>query len=354
LTADKGVWACGPNGGYAFWEYYYGVLGTGSEYWNLTQKTLVRVEEGDMNTPSDYLENIDAIAAGWMHSLALDVNGSIWSWGWNSEGQLGIGLSGPEAYSTTPVQVLRGDQPDDPCEPSGYLKHITAISAGRSGRHSLAIDANGYAYGWGYNKYGQCGNAESGDGARELTPVYVHQGAQADDPNDANNPLEYIVDICAGSDQSIAVEKDDAGDPNFNGCVYTWGTNWWGDEAYEWWWITEGYGLLGTGSNVDLKDTPVKVLCGEQHPDDPNQPYLNHIVAVTAGWDHCLALEKDDPYDPNIYNPTYTGRVYAWGNNGPGWGGGTAVGWERSVGGKKIFKILKFRLDMEVILCFSA
>jgi hypothetical protein len=110
-------------------------------------------------------------------------------------------------------------------------------------------------------------------------------------------------------------------DPNFSGCVYTWGTNWWGDEDYEWGWITEGYGLLGTGSNVDSNDTPVKVLCGEQHPDDPNQPYLNHIVAVTAGWDHCLALEKDDPYDPNIYNPTYTGRVYAWGNNGPGWGG---------------------------------
>jgi hypothetical protein len=33
-----------------------------------------------------------------------------------------------------------------------------------------------------------------------------------------------------------------------------------------------------------------------------------------------MALEKDDPYDPNIYNPAYTGRVFTWGNNGPGWG----------------------------------
>jgi alpha-tubulin suppressor-like RCC1 family protein len=235
----------------------------------------------------------------------------------------------------------------------GYLSNIIQVSAGRSGRHSLAVDANGYAYAWGYNKYGQCGNDVND--CNEWTPVRVHQGAQPDDADDANEYLKYIVDICAGSDQSIAVEKDDPGDPNFNGCVYTWGTNRWGDEAYEWEWITEGYGLLGTGSNANLSDTPVKVLCGQQHRDDPNQPYLNHIVAVTAGWDHCLALEKDDPYDPNIYNPTFTGRVYAWGNNGRGYGGGHyAEEWEASVGAKKIFKIPDFWLDMEAIFCFSA
>jgi len=333
LTADKGVWACGPNGGYAFWEYYYGVLGTGSEYWNLTQKTLVRVEEGDMNTPSDYLENIDAIVAGWMHSLALDVNGSIWSWGWNSEGQLGIGLSGPEAYSTTPVQVLRGEQADDPGEPSGYLKHITGISAGRSGRHSLAVDADAYAFGWGYNKYGQCGNDESNNS--KLTPVRVHRGEQPEDLNDPNNWLKHIIDICAGADQSIALEKDDPGDPNFSGCVYTWGTNRWGDDTWDVGIVSLGCGLLGTASDVNLSATPVKVLAGAQHANDPNQ-HLKHIVAVAAGWDHCMALEKDDPYDPNIYNPAYTGRVFTWGNNGPGWGGGDPCNLpeEVSVGGR--------------------
>jgi len=30
-----------------------------------------------------------------------------------------------------------------------------------------------------------------------------------------------------------------------------------------------------------------------------------------------MALEKDDPYDPNL-----NGRVYTWGNNGQGWGDG--------------------------------
>ena len=70
--------------------------------------------------------------------------------------------------SPFPVQVLRGDQPDDPCQSSDYLKHIIGISAGRSGRHSLAVDANGYGYGWGYNKYGQCGNGESGNFVKDF------------------------------------------------------------------------------------------------------------------------------------------------------------------------------------------
>lgn len=328
MTNDKNVWTCGPNGGYAFGENFFGVLGTGSEEWSLQQKTLVGVRDGAMGTESEYLENIIEIAAGWMHSLALDMNDSVWSWGWNSHGQLGVD---DDQYRTTPVQVLRGLQAQDPCEPSDYLKHIIDISAGRNGRHSLAVDADGYAYGWGYNKYGQCGN--DANECDELTPVYVCQGQQPDDPNDPNDRLKHIVDICAGADQSIALEKDDPADPNFSGCVYTWGTNRWGDDPWDEGIVSLGYGLLGTASGANFSDTPVKVFAGAQ-ASEPNQQYLNHIVAVAAGWDHCLALEKDDPYDPNIYYPTYTGRVYAWGNNGPGWGGGSPVGWERSVGGR--------------------
>jgi alpha-tubulin suppressor-like RCC1 family protein len=160
--------------------------------------------------------------------------------------------------------------------------------------------------------------------------VYVHQGAQADDPNDANNPLEHIVDICAGSDQSIAVEKDDPSDPNFSGCVYTWGTNRWGDDAYEEAvGIDDGWGLLGNASDVNFSSEPVRVLSGEQDVGDPNS-FLKHIVAVSAGWNHCMALENNNPWDPNL-----NGRVFTWGHNGPGWGGGDMGGeWERSVDGR--------------------
>ncbi len=99
LTKNKSVWACGPNGKPGYW---YGVLGTGSSDTTLVQKTLVRVWDGDMNSTSDYLEDINDLDAGWKHSLALEsydpndpnYNGYVWAWGWNSESQLGVGSLG--------------------------------------------------------------------------------------------------------------------------------------------------------------------------------------------------------------------------------------------------------------------
>jgi alpha-tubulin suppressor-like RCC1 family protein len=93
LTANKWVWVCGPNGDYPY-NNYYGVLGTGSNSFGLDANSAVRVHDGMMDRESDRLEGISDIDAGWMHSLALDVNGLVWSWGWNSEGQCGNGESG--------------------------------------------------------------------------------------------------------------------------------------------------------------------------------------------------------------------------------------------------------------------
>ena len=147
-----------------------------------------------------------------------------------------------------------------------------------------------------------------------MTPVYVRQGAQPYDAADANECLKHVVDIRAGLDQSIALEKDDPSDPNLNGCVYTWGTNMWGDDQYEEAvGIADGWGLLGNASDVNSSDTPVRVLSGEQDVGDPNS-FLKHIVAVSAGWNHCMALENDDPWDPNLND-----RVFMWGHNGQSW-----------------------------------
>lgn len=176
LTKDKTVWACGPNGGYAFGQYYYGVLGTGSNVASMIKKSLVQVHKGGMSTPTDYIEYIDDIDAGWMHSVALDVNSFLWSWGDNREGQLGDNQNEwPE--STTPIKVHDGEMNTA----SGYLEYIIAISAGRSGRHSLAVDANNYVYAWGYDEYGQCGNGDAVES--ELTPVRVLRGQQPQDVN---------------------------------------------------------------------------------------------------------------------------------------------------------------------------
>ena len=319
LTSNKCAWACGPNGG----PGYSGVLGTGSASSALIEKYLVRIHDGDMNTPSDYLEDISDIDAGWKHSLALDVNGYVWAWGDNEEGELGVG-EGTSA-SSTPVQVLRGEQAAaDPNDPN--LARIVDISAGRSGEHSLAVDANGYAYAWGYNKYGQCGNEVSGDGERELVPAHVRQGQQPDDPCDPNNWLKHIIAVSAAQTHSMALEAIDPCDPNWDGEVYTFGSNKWPVDGGSY---PSGSGKLGDGTTVEYSDTPVRVKCGEQDYGDPNQVYLKHILAISAGWDHSMALEKYEPYDDYLAysdpcyiwpDPNHRGRVYSWGNNGQGWG----------------------------------
>ena len=55
-----------------------------------------------------------AVSAGDCFSLALKTNGSLYAWGYNSQGQLGDGST---ANRSTPVQVAVGS-------------HWTAISAG--------------------------------------------------------------------------------------------------------------------------------------------------------------------------------------------------------------------------------
>jgi len=71
LTANKQPWACGPDSGPG---PYFGVLGTGSTYAGLIQKTLVRVHGPyDVNC----LDGINDLDPGWMHSLALDVKNLI-------------------------------------------------------------------------------------------------------------------------------------------------------------------------------------------------------------------------------------------------------------------------------------
>jgi len=262
LTQNNWPWGCGDN-------YFY-QLGIG----NVTsdQKFLVQVHGVD---DIGFLEDINDIAAGWKHSLALDVDGFVWAWGWNSYGQLGVGDDDPRL---SPVQVKGGEMETD------FLQDISAISAGKSGEHSLALDDSCFVYAWGRNDEGQLGDDNRPTDA--LTPVKVLGGEME------TTHLEDIIAISAGEQHSMALDS--------NGFVYTWG-----DNAYR---SGGGRGKLGIGDEEsDYKETPVKVLKGEQQ----SSYYLENIVAISAGWDHCMALEDLNSFDPNSQ-----GRVYTWGNNG--------------------------------------
>jgi alpha-tubulin suppressor-like RCC1 family protein len=80
-----------------------------------------------------------SVSAGQSHTCAVTVDGTLWCWGDNSEGQLG---DGTEDSESTPVAVGSGQT-------------WTMVAAGIS--HTCALDTGGSLWCWGDNSAGQLG-----------------------------------------------------------------------------------------------------------------------------------------------------------------------------------------------------
>lgn len=179
------------------------------------------------------------ISAGGSHSLGIDKNGKAWGWGLNSSGYIG---DNTVTQRLTPVSVL------------GAVKTFCQISAGTL--HSLAIDKNGRAWGWGYNYYGGLGDNSNLD---KLTPVSVA------------GTVKTFCKISADYSFSLAIDK--------NGRAWGWGYN--------------GVGNLGDNSIID-RWTPVSVLGA-----------VKTFCEIAGGFAHSVAIDKN-------------GRAWAWGSNDNG------------------------------------
>ncbi|NLI74764.1 MAG: regulator, partial [Euryarchaeota archaeon] len=121
-----------------------------------------------------YANTSPAITAGTFHSIALKSDGTVWAWGRNSNGQLGIGNT---TNRHSPVQVPG-------------LTDVTAITAGYY--HSIALKSDGTVWAWGLNNYGQLGIGNTTD---QHSPVQV--------PG-----LTDVTAITAGHYHSIALKSD--------------------------------------------------------------------------------------------------------------------------------------------------
>ena len=122
-----------------------------------------------------------AVSAGYDHSLALMADGSLWAWGVNSDGQLGLGT-----YEDKSMPARVGTEDD-----------WVAIAAG--GNHSLALKSNGTLWGWGRNQWGQLGVAAGG-----AQPLPLQIGDSSD-----------WVRMAGGGQTSLALRDD--------GTIYYWG-----------------------------------------------------------------------------------------------------------------------------------
>jgi alpha-tubulin suppressor-like RCC1 family protein len=186
LQTDGTVWTWGNN--------IYGQSGNG--YTN--QFSMIAQVPG--------LTDVTKVAAGDYFNLALKADGTVWGWGKNSSGQLGTGSTDDRRTPTLAV---------------GLTKRVINIAAG--GNHSLAVLSDGTVWTWGSNSSGQLGNGTTNN---TLLPVKVE-----------SEIISNIISTAAGYDHSVALQND--------GSVLTWGAN--------------DQGQLGNNTNK-LSSVPVKVL----------------------------------------------------------------------------------------------
>jgi alpha-tubulin suppressor-like RCC1 family protein len=98
-----------------------------------------------------FLDDIASVTAGANHTAALMNDETVWTWGSNNNGQLGLDSIDTSAHSV-PEQV-KGS------EGVGWFENCTLISSGYD--CVLALKTDGTMWAWGENYYGQLGDGTS-------------------------------------------------------------------------------------------------------------------------------------------------------------------------------------------------
>lgn len=134
---------------------------------------------------------------------------TLWAWGDNYNGQLGIGT----------VTDLRGPQQT---EPVIVMEDVKAVSTGGSGgnNHTLIVKTDGTLWVCGSNSSGQLGTGSIGDGVHPI-PEYI---------------MDDVISVCSNH-SSFAIKSDNS--------LWAWGDNFFGE--------------LGTGS-TEPSYSPIKIM----------------------------------------------------------------------------------------------
>jgi alpha-tubulin suppressor-like RCC1 family protein len=203
--------------------------------------------------PSAVDNNWVAVACGYYCVVALKTDGTLWSFGLNSAGSLG---RTPDAGH--PVSL--------PCQITGCSggdANWTEIASGYD--HSVALKSNGTLWSWGNDYFGQLGQGLTlPDSATHTTPAQVIINKTAN-PGEVDN---LWTAVSCGSHHSVALRAD--------GSVWGWGFN---DD-----------GQLGDGTTAN-QSSPERITA--------------HNTAVTCGGCFTLAIKA-------------SGSLWSWGWNGSG------------------------------------
>ncbi len=234
----------------------------------------------DQHAPKQIgIDHWASVAAGSFHAVAVKTDGTLWAWGFNCYGQLGDGTTTDQH---APKQI--------------GSDHWTSVAAGTY--HTVAVKTDGTLWAWGYNYHGELGDGTTTDqhapkqirtdlwasgaaGAFHNAAVktdgtlwawgwnfagQLGDGTTTDQHAPKQIGIDHWASVAAGTCHTVAVKAD--------GTLWAWGT-----------------GLLGDGTTANKKTlVPIGT---------------DHWASVSAGHDHTVAVKAD-------------GTLWTWGYNGSG------------------------------------
>ena len=150
-------------------------------------------------------KDIKSIHCGWYHNVALtSIPNKIYVWGYNSEGQLGLGVG----YYEIQMQVI----------PHRLLLPVPAKSISCGGLYTIVLtNISNQMYVWGYNSNGQLGLGHNKN--RYLPTEFIF--------------CQPIVSVSCGGEHTGILTKGS----NHSTEIYMWGCN--------------KHGQLGLGDNIE-------------------------------------------------------------------------------------------------------
>lgn len=183
--------------------------------------------------------NWKQVSGGGKHTAAIKADGTLWTWGWNLYGQLG---DNSVANKSSPVQTI------------GTAATWKQVSAGTT--QTSAVKTDGTLWSWGYNLNGQLGDNSVTSRSSPVQTISLG--------------TDWLV-VSSGDSHTVAIKTD--------GSLWTWGRN--------------SESQLGDGTTVQ-KSSPVQTVSGG-----------TNWKQISCGLYHSLALKTD-------------GTLWGWGNNGNG------------------------------------
>ena len=207
------------------WGWGYNINGLLGDNTILSKSSPVQTVSGGTNWKQ---VSANGSSVNGTHTSAIKTDGTLWSWGAGSGGKLGDGTS---VNRSSPVQIISGGT------------NWKQVSAGIV--YSMAIKTDGTLWAWGYNSFGQLGDNTT---SNRSSPVQVISGGT------------NWKQVSGGFGHTMATKTD--------GTLWAWGWN--------------GYGQLGDGTNID-KSSPIRIDTSNNWRNVSSGYISTYALKITEG-----------------------------------------------------------------------